>query len=106
MDRAVIGFASGRSVQVGIDQLVQETSEGEGKRIGDGVIGLDHVTLDVRATEPAYRASGGGELVEGSIVIIGQLIIRRVGFQIFVAIGISQVCCLPDLPKVTPAQKP
>ena len=44
------------------------------------------MALDVGAAKPAGRTTIGGVLVVCTVVIIRQLVIDRVGFQLFVAI--------------------
>src|ERR1017187_3643347 len=77
------------------DQIVKITSDRERERVGNGIIKLDHVALDVGAAYPSLadartgigirRIVGGG--VVGDVIVILQLIIPGVRLQKFVAVS-------------------
>ena len=85
MDGAAFWFTR-RSVQTRINQIIQKATECESQRVGYRVVGLDQTAFHVRAAIIANRTSGGSVLVVSAVIVIHQLVIYRVGFEIFVAI--------------------
>src|SRR5690242_3855665 len=87
MDGAAVGFAH-IVVSLVVDDVRDVTGEGERQVVGDRVVQLDQVALEVGAAIDAGAAAAAGRiLIVSCVVVVHHLVIPGIGFEVFVAIA-------------------